>query len=319
MKTAIFLGIVLLCGLVLFTGGQLNKCQLSVTDTGSVLEYKLGSKPLFSYNYALVYPPAGIDTVYKRGGFIHPLKALNGAVLTNLSPSDHYHHFGLWYAWTKTTFEGNEIDFWNLNKKQGTIRFRDFEQISDNGFKARLDHIVYPDSPNEKVAMHEELNIKVGEAGQDGYYIDYNTILRCATSSPIIFEAYRYGGLVIRTREDWNDKNAEMLTSEGVTRADADGSHARWCYFQGKTEKGDACILIVSCPANLNHPEPMRVWDKTVNPANEDVMWNFSPTKEQPFTLIPGQSFHLSYRIYILDTKIDADKAEMLFKQTIIE
>ncbi|MFQ6928189.1 MAG: DUF6807 family protein [Parabacteroides merdae] len=64
--------------------------------------------------------------------------------------ADHYHHFGLWYAWTKTTFEGNEIDFWNLHKKQGTVRFRNFEHVSDNGFVATLDHVVYPDSPAEK-------------------------------------------------------------------------------------------------------------------------------------------------------------------------
>lgn len=315
MKTTILLGAILLSVSMLFTGSKLKHDAFTVKDTGRVLEYKMGETPVFTYNYAMVYPPAGIDTVYKRSGFIHPLRALNGAVLTNLSPADHYHHFGLWYAWTKTTFEGNEIDFWNLNKKQGTVRFCNFEKISDNGFKARLEHIVYPDSPKEKIAMNEDLEIKIGEATPDGYYMDYNTTLRCAGSSPITFEAYRYGGFVIRTREDWNDKNAEMLTSKGLTRTEADGSHARWCYFQGKTEKGDAGILIISRPENLNHPEPMRVWDKTVNPASGDVMWNFSPTKEQAYTLMPGKSFTLSYRIYILTKKIDATIAEELYKQ----
>ena len=103
-----------------------------------------------------------------------------------------------------------------------------------------------------------------------------------------------------------------MLTSEGRTRNQADGSHARWCYLQGKTGDQAACILVVSSPTNLNYPEPLRVWDSTVNPPAGDIMWNFSPTKEQPFTLRPGETLELSYRIYILDGKIDPATAEKL-------
>ncbi|MFQ6928188.1 MAG: DUF6807 family protein [Parabacteroides merdae] len=48
-------------------------------------------------------------------------------------------------------------------------------------------------------------------------------------------------------------------------RDEADGSRARWCYYQGKAGNEKACILIVASPSNLNYPEPLRVWDKTVN------------------------------------------------------
>ena len=232
--------------------------------------------------------------------------------MTNCSPADHYHHFGLWYAWTKTTFEGNEIDFWNLHKKQGTVRFRNFEHVSDNGFVATLDHVVYPDSPAEKVAMNERLEINIGTTSLPGYYIDYHTTIRLASPSPITMEAYRYGGICIRTREDWNDQTAEMLTSEGLSRDEADGSRARWCYYQGKAGNEKACILIVASPSNLNYPEPLRVWDKPVNKPAGDVMWNFSPTKQKAFTLEPGKELSLSYRIYVLDKNINATTAEVL-------
>ena len=217
MKTAIFsIGVFLIS---LFLGScQPSETSCSVVDTGKTLDYKIGDKLLFSYNYTTVYPAPGVDSVYKRSGFIHPLKTLGGEVMTNCSPADHYHHFGLWYAWTKTTFEGNEIDFWNLHKKQGTVRFRNFEHVSDNGFVATLDHVVYPDSPAEKVAMNERLEINIGTTSLPGYYIDYHTTIRLASPSPITMEAYRYGGICIRTREDWNDQTAEMLTSEGLSR-----------------------------------------------------------------------------------------------------
>lgn len=312
MKTALFLCVF---SISLILGGcRLPQSAFTVQDTGHVLEYKMGNNSLFTYNYATVYPPVGVDSVYRRSGFIHPLKTLGGEVLTNLSPSDHYHHFGLWYAWTKTTFEGDEIDFWNINKRQGTVRFRHFDTVSDDGFTATLDHIVYPDSSAEKVAMTEQLEIRIGRTELPGYYIDYHTTVRLSGSSPITMEAYRYGGLVIRTREDWNDKNAEMCTSESLTRQEADGSRARWCYFQGKAGNQDACILIASKPSNLNHPEPLRVWDETVNSGIGDVMWNFSPTKLQPYTLELGNTLKLSYRIYVLDEKIDKQTAEELFR-----
>lgn len=315
MRTTFLSAFVFLVSLFL-TGFQPPKSKLSVMDTGKTLEYKLDSKHLFSYNYAMVYPE-GRDTVYKRSGFIHPLKTLGGEVLTNSSPADHPHHLGLWYAWTKTTFEGKEIDFWNLIKRQGTVRFQKFGHITESGFTASLDHVVYPDSPKEKVAMKEELEIKIGKTTLPGYYIDYNTAIRMAGASPITMEKYRYGGICIRTRPDWNDQKAEMLTSEGITRDRADGSRARWCYFQGKAGDENACILIISRPTNLNHPEPLRVWDKTVNPPAEDVMWNFSPTKQQPFTLEPGKVLKLSYRIYIFDKKIDAAIAEKLYAEAL--
>ena len=311
MKTAIFsIGVFLIS---LFLGScQPSETSCSVVDTGKTLDYKIGDKLLFSYNHTTVYPAPGVDSVYKRSGFIHPLKTLGGEVMTNCSPADHYHHFGLWYAWTKTTFEGNEIDFWNLHKKQGTVRFRNFEHVSDNGFVATLDHVVYPDSPAEKVAMNERLKINIGTTSLPGYYIDYHTTIRLASPSPITMEAYRYGGICIRTREDWNDQTAEMLTSEGLSRDEADGSRARWCYYQGKAGNEKACILIVASPSNLNYPEPLRVWDKTVNKPAGDVMWNFSPTKQKAFTLEPGKELSLSYRIYVLDKNINATTAEVL-------
>lgn len=288
----------------------------SVQDTGKSLDYRYGDSLLFTYNYATVYPPAGVDSVFRRSGFIHPLRTLSGETLTNCSPADHRHHFGLWYAWTKTTFEGKEIDFWNLYKRQGTIRFRHFEQVDDNGFTAILHHVAYPDSSLEKTAMTETLTVRLGRTERPGYYIDYCTTLRCAGSSPVTLEAYRYGGFCLRTRPDWNGQTSEMLTSEGAVRDSADGSHARWCYLQGPAGTGYASLLVVPSADNLNYPEPLRVWPSTANPPAGDVMWNFSPTKEQPFTLHPGAELTLAYRIYVLEGRLDADAAARLASQT---
>ena len=44
-------------------------------------------------------------------------------------------------------------------------------------------------------------------------------------------------------------------------------------------------------------------------------MWNFSPTRHQPFTLYPDRELRLSYRIYVLDEPIDASTAEALARE----
>ena len=111
MKTAVFsIGIFLFS--LFFGSCQPSKTPVSVVDTGKALDYKMGDKLLFSYNYATVYPAPGIDSVYKRSGFIHPLNTLGGEVMTNCSPADHYHHFGLWYAWTSPTLSTAWVKKW---------------------------------------------------------------------------------------------------------------------------------------------------------------------------------------------------------------
>ena len=42
----------------------------------SALTVSFGNKKLLTYQFKTVYPPKGIDTNYKRSGFIHPLYAL---------------------------------------------------------------------------------------------------------------------------------------------------------------------------------------------------------------------------------------------------
>src|SRR5690606_5760469 len=60
---------------------------------------------------------------YQRSGFIHPVRTLKGEQLTRIQPADHYHHYGIWNPWTQTVFRGDTVDFWNLRKKEGTVRF----------------------------------------------------------------------------------------------------------------------------------------------------------------------------------------------------
>jgi hypothetical protein len=58
--------------------------KASVNDGALVIH--AGARNLLQYYFKTVYPPTGVDTSYKRSGFIHPLWSPHGQVLTRSQP-----------------------------------------------------------------------------------------------------------------------------------------------------------------------------------------------------------------------------------------
>ncbi len=283
---------------------------LQITDEG---------KKVLQYNFNTVYPPEGVDTVFKRSGFIHPLWSPDGHVLTRINPPDHRHHVGIWNPWTEVQFEGKEVDFWNLVRKQGTVRFAKFISKTEGpvygGFKALQEHVVFEDTlmRAEKVALDEVWDIKVYNIGAKMWLWDFTSILNCATADSVILKEYRYGGFGFRATHDWNDQNSRVLTSEGKTRKDADASRARWCMIDGEVGGGHSGILFMDYPANYNFPEPMRVWPEKMN-GRGDVFFSFSPTRNMSWALMPDKRYVLKYRMLVYDGTISPELAEDTWK-----
>lgn len=287
----------------------------SITENGA-LTISNNSKNLLRYHYATVYPPKGIDTAYRRSGFIHPLWSPRGQELTRINAPDHYHHWGLWNPWTHVLFEKDTVDFWNLYRKQGTVRFADL--LSSNtgnvfaAYKVLHQHVVFKKGGEEKVAINEVQSVKIYAPQKDqNYYIaDITIALNCASGSPVLLLEYRYGGLGLRATQAWDKNNSHTITSEGKNRKEADGSRARWCMVQGKVNNDHAGLVMMSYPANYNYPEPLRVWPENMNNRG-DVFLNFSPTKNMNWLLQPGKDYFLTYRFLVFNDDLSKEKAEV--------
>ncbi len=229
-----------------------------------------GEKNFLRYNFKTVYPPQGIDTAFKRSAFIHPLWTPSGKVLTRIQPPDHYHHYGIWNPWTHVLFEGDTVDFWNIKGRKGTVRFGHF--VSATGgtvyseYQALHEHVAFKNG-NEKVALNELQTVRVyrPENDQNNYIVDITIQLNCASASPFLILEYRYAGLGWRATEKWKKENSEVLTSEGKTRKDADGTTARWTIIQGALDNDYGGAVMMSYPTNYNHPEPLRIWPEDSN------------------------------------------------------
>jgi len=293
----------------------------------SVLTISSGNQALLTYQFKTVYPPSRIDTNYKRSGFIHPLNTPHGQVLTRIQPPDHYHHYGIWNAWTHTFFEGDTVDFWNIKGHKGTVRFAKFTSQKSTDkyaeFTALQEHVVFKKDGSEKVALNEWQTVRVYnpvKSDGDYYIVDVTSKMSCASQSPLLIVAYRYAGFGWRATEYWDKNNSEMLTSEGKTRDNTDNTKGRWIVVYGSLPNNEeGGIVMLSHPTNYNSPEPMRIWDKKQNGGRGDVFASFAPTKDKDWLLEPGKTYTLKYRLIVFNGKFDATKAENAWKAFVKE
>ncbi len=275
-----------------------------------------GEKPILSYQIETVNPPKGVSPLYKRSAFIHPLYSPGGEVLTRIQAPDHYHHYGIWNPWTLTFIGKREVDFWNLAKGEGTVRFAGMiSQVEGpvyTGFKSHQEHINFGATGGDTVAINELFDVRVWNLNNQRYMFDYASTLNTPLDSGILLAAYRYGGGIgFRATEKWNKDNSSVLTSEGKTRKDADGSNARWCIVEGEssTKEGRSGILFLSYPANRMHPEPMRVWPEDQN-GRGDLFFEFCPIRHKDWKIEKGNDYTLKYRLIVFDGKMTPEEAE---------
>ena len=278
--------------------------------------YQNGTK-IIGYQKALKEVPEGVSETYQRSGYLHPVNTPKGKRLTRIQPEDHYHHYGIWNPWTHTLFEGDTLDFWNLNKKQGTVRFAKLLKKNTGPIFSEIEvlheHVVLKDGAN-KVALNEIQNIKTTPLSDTQYLMDITINYECATEESFKIIQYRYGGFGWRTTEEWDNQNSRVLSSEGNTRKTADGSTARWCIVDGKLGQGYGGALMLSHPENYNHPEPLRVWPEDMY-GRGDLFVNFATTKTTDWTFEPGKKYTLKYQLIVYDGTMETTTAEQAWKQ----
>ncbi|WP_134089286.1 PmoA family protein [Olivibacter sp. XZL3] len=272
---------------------------------------------LLGYQYEMKYPPPGVDSVFGKSGFIHPLNTLAGKTLTRIQAPDHYHHYGLWNPWTRIAYQGKLYDLWNIGDRQGRVDHIKFNKKKAKGkavgFSARLHHIIYPEPMKEVSVLREDWESTISPIDDKRYCLDLVSTLM-PQKDTVTMKAYRYAGLGFRATDQWNDDNSKILTSTGKTRAEADGSLERWIMVSGLIDGDTAGILFLLHPDNVHHPEPVRVWPPGTN-GKGDVFVNFSPSKYKDWLLLPRKSYLLKYRLIVFDGELSADEAEAYWQE----
>ena len=290
------------------------KESLSLKQTEKTITLVRDETSFLTYHIAEVPPPNGVDKIYNRSGFIYPMHAPSGGIVTGIHPADHYHHIGLWHAWVNTKYDDKKgPDFWNLGRKTGRIRHAKVKETRDTGFTVIQEHLGYLGGIKAEPTVILSETLSIDAAFVDGAnVIDYAMTQKNVTKKPLVFPAYRYGGgLAYRAPHSWNKKNSDYLTSEGLDRTNSHATRARWVSMHGPTEKGkgkDATVAILCHPKNHDAPQRIRTWD------NGKVFFNYVPVQETGWSIQPGKSITLRYRIVILDDKANAKAIETRWK-----
>lgn len=269
---------------------------------GDSVAFTWNGRPLVDYVGGDGVLPDEVKPVFKRGGYLHPVRTPSGRIVTDDYPSDHYHHHGIWFAWTRTTFQGRHPDFWNVNDGTGRVDFTGLDETWSGpvhaGLRARH-HYTDMSAPAPTIALREEWVTRVFAAGhgaaQPYVLFDVDLSQTTATDDPLVLEEYRYGGIGVRGSKESRDlDNAFFLTSEGKGRKDGDTSRGRWCHLGSRVQGELAGLAILGHPSNLRAPEPMRL-----NPT--DPFFCFAPPQLGRFEIRPGAPHVARYRFVVAD------------------
>lgn len=283
------------------------------------LEVAVGGKPVFFYQMDKeALPRPDIKPVYKRAGYLHPIHTASGTVVSDDYPRQHVHHHGIWTPWTKTTFQGRDVDFWNMAAKNGaTVEFVALERTwggrVHGGFVARHQFVDLTAKPEPVVALNETWEVTAYDvpgtiAGVAVRIFELTTTQSCATNDPLILPQYHYGGFGFRGRGEWlGEKACNFLTSEGTTdRIKANHERARWVHVWGQLPSGPAGLTVMGHPDNFRAPQPVRVHPK-------EPYVSLIPSQLGEWRIEPGKPYVARYRFVAFDGEPDRAKLEALW------
>ena len=292
-------------------------------DDGKSLTLKIEGRTVLSYHHTVVEPPAGMDPLYRRSGYIHPLFTPSGKEVTGDFARDHAHQHALFFAWVNTTYAGRKVDFWNQQNRTGRVRALDVLDMQSGpvytSFSVRQRHEDLTASEGPAPVLNEVWTVRAYKTGPASgrFLIDFSSTQTCAGPTSLQVNKYHYGGFGIRGNSAWYDPLAkgddlpdparsgesEFLTSEGKHRADGNHTRPQWVDLSGKVEGAFAGVTVLDDPSNFRFPQPVRLHPNK-------PYFCFAPMVEGPFTIEPAKPYRSRYRVISHDGSPDVKMIE---------
>ncbi len=240
-----------------------REAHVTVEDDGRAVTVRVRDKPILTYHTAVVMPPNGVDPIFQRSGFIHPLQTPAGRVLTEAFPADHPHQHGIFNAWVKTKFGGREVDFWNQKGGTGAVEHVEVTSLAGGSvfgeFTTRLRHLALSAHAEPVTVLKETWIVRVYDFA-DRFVFDLETQQQCASNQPLTLEEYHYGGMAFRGASEWlGQESSDFLTSEGKSRTDGNHSRPQWTDAYGLVDGQPCGVSVLQHASNPRFPVPVRL------------------------------------------------------------
>ncbi|MFA6563998.1 MAG: DUF6807 family protein [Verrucomicrobiia bacterium] len=257
---------------------------------GGKLELTEAGKPVLVFNHGLQLKE-GVKEQFRRADYFHPIYDLDGVIITEDFPKDHFHHRGLFWGWPEVTVGVKTYDPWAcVGIQQRFKRWLARETKADcavlgveNGWFL-----------GDESVIRETVEARVHRRSDTGRALDVTVTLE-AEKEPVNMRGRHdgnkgYGGFTLRVAPR---RDASVSLPTGRIEKDAVQVKALWADYSAKFGTGEAVsgVAIFDHPKNPTHPTTwMTRYYGVLNPT-----WPALQTAK----LEPGRPVTLRYRLWI--------------------
>jgi hypothetical protein len=262
-----------------------------------------GSRPVLVYNHGIIRKE-GVPADRARSSYIHPLYGLDGEVLTDDFPKDHYHHRGLFWSWPHVQVGDQQYDLWML--KGIEHRFQRW-LANEGGAGPAVLGIENGWYVGAKRVMLEQVWVRVHPASASERAIDLE-FTWTPQGQPIQLtgaEGKSYGGLTLRFAPG---TNTAITIPAGLTSKDLPMTNLPWAdltrlWTAEKTTSGAAVFV------HPDHPDFPPEW-LTRHYGVLCLGW----PGVKPATFQPDQPIRCRYRVWLHRGAVDAERLGRAFE-----
>ena len=275
-----------------------------------------GDQPVLTYNYGVITGENVPENDVRRqqACFIHPLWGLNGEVVTDAFPKDHYHHTGVFWRWPYVGVDGKDYDCWSEDQIQ--VRFVKWldreagpklaELTAENGWFL-----------GDRKVMIERVRLRVHPVADDMRAIDLD-LTWIPVDRPISLlgrGGKSYGGLTARFA-CWPDRDGVVRYPGGVikhetnrleTPGDLLNTRLPWvamsAQFDEMPQRSTAAIFI-----SPQHPDYPPSW---LTRCYGPLCVGWPGVKAQTFE--PGVPIHVAYRLLLGKREMEVDELQKAY------
>lgn len=264
-----------------------SRFRFSAIDDDSLLLWD-GKDRVLVYNHGMLLPE-GVPADRRRSSYVHPLYGLDGEVLTDDFPPDHYHHRGLFWAWPHVRIAGQHYDLWAI---QGIEQRFERWLVRDEAATAATLAVENGWYVGERKRVQERIWLRVHPVAGDARCIDVDCYWR-PVDEPLTLagaEGKSYGGPTLR----YAPRTDTVITTPlGNGSADLSMTPLAWAdlsaRFAGRTEFSGAALFVAD-----DHPDYPPTW-LTRHYGALCIGW--PGVQAQTFPV--GEPIHCRYRVWV--------------------
>lgn len=254
-----------------------------------------------------------LDGKFERANYIHPLYGLNGEVLSEDFPEDHYHHRGIFWAWHQILLEGEQVAdawdcrnvSWDVKKAKAKVKNDAVSIYTKTFWRSQLDTTI----SKTTALFKEKTTITIYPSEKHYRIVDFQIRLFPLKAGLAIggsTDSKGYGGFSPRIKLP---DDIRFISQKGEVKAQTNGLEAGpWMdmlgTFDGEHSTG---VAIITHP---DYPSAQQLWILR----DKRSMQNAAYPGNQAIPLVKNKALELRYRMVLHEQDIEEGLIDQLYK-----